>query len=47
MKENQVMEALGKQLQLLSKRSEDGCEDCELVALTEAMCEISRILLAQ
>ena len=41
-----AQEVLEKQLQLLSKRSEEWIADAaELVALTSAMCEVSRLLL--
>lgn len=41
-----AQEVLEKQLQLLSKRSEEWIADsAELVALTSAMCEVSRMLL--
>lgn len=44
MTSQQVLETLEKQLQLLSERSKD-CSVDEQVKLTEAMVEISRVLL--
>lgn len=44
MTNNEVRETLEKQLQLLSERSKETVQEHELVSISHAMCEITRIL---
>lgn len=45
MKDQEIREALEKQLQLLAERSQEkGCEDNQLVLLTSAMAILAKVL---
>lgn len=46
MDNSKIKETLEKQLQLLSKRSEDACET-ELAHLSRAMVEVAKVLILQ
>ena len=46
MDDSKIKETLEKQLQLLSKCSEDACET-ELVHLSQAMAEVAKVLILQ